>query len=233
MKRAGSIFAVSDASRGRHRGCGPSGAVLCVAHGGVLQHHRYGLFAGELCRGRGGDKQAGFLVQLVALWVGDAIPEAGEDGEEPCPAVVPEHLLEVVHLPEVEGQFVGAVSEDRRSEGFQRRHVLRDEIAVVEEEGGQAQAEHCGHKEEEQDMEPGNKERNIYGDIIKMGRHGLDSLSVCVRHVRGPEFEEVFEGGECDVYAVEECVAQKEDEEFVVLKGHTVVHPWTVMIHLI
>jgi hypothetical protein len=52
----------------------------------------------------------------------------------------------------------------------------------------------------------------------------VDVLSVVLGDVAGPELQEVLEGGEGDVETVGERVAEKEDEELVVLKGYAVVH---------
>ena len=62
--------------------------------------------------------------------------------------------LEIVEFSEVEGEFVGAVSEGRWSEGLEGAHVLRHEIAMVAEERRQTEGEHGAHEEQEEHVEP-------------------------------------------------------------------------------
>ena len=106
-----------------------------------------------------------------------------EHWEEPQPLVVAEDLLEVAGLAQVEGALVRAVTEDGRAEGLwnvtsykkaiaiiiflmclthlERGHVAGDEVDVVAEEGGQRDAEHGRHEEQEQHVKPGGKNVNL------------------------------------------------------------------------
>ena len=63
-------------------------------------------------------------------------------------------------------EFVRAVSEDWCPERLQRRHVLGDEVAVVEEEGGQTEAEHGRDEEEKEDVKPKEKNREKKAIIL-------------------------------------------------------------------
>ena len=47
-----------------------------------------------------------------------------------------------------------------------------------------------------------------------------------------PEGDEVLEGTGRQVEAVGESVAQEEDEKLVVVEGHAIIHPGTVVVHL-
>jgi len=33
-------------------------------------------------------------------------------------------------------------------------------------------------------------------------------------------------------YTIDKCICQKQHEEFVVMEAYTIVHPWTMVIHL-
>lgn len=47
-----------------------------------------------------------------------------------------------------------------------------------------------------------------------------------------PKYNKVLHARKCDVDTVHECVAQEEDEIFVVVEGHAVVDPRAVVVHL-
>ena len=144
------VVVAAAAARGHVSGVPQRAVVLIFVH-----HHGHQFFGGKLRGGRrDASQQAGLLVELAPLREGDAVAEAGEHGQEPGELVVPEDLLEVVELSQVEGELVGAVSEDWRSEGLQGGHVARDQVEVIEEERGDTDGEHCAHEEQEQHMEP-------------------------------------------------------------------------------
>lgn len=82
---------------------------------------------------------------------------------------------------------------------------------MVPEERRDADAEHDRDKEQEEDVEFSCT---------------LSGKSVC------PKQYEILEYTSSQVNAVDEGVSEKQHEKLVVIEGHAVVHPRTVVIHL-
>ena len=87
--------------------------------------------------------------------------------------------------------------------------IFGRQVDVIEEERGDADGEHDGNEEEK--------------EYVKAAR--LERLQLC------PKFHKVLERRGRHIDAVGGRVAQKEDEELVVVVAHTIVHPWAVVVH--
>ena len=44
--------------------------------------------------------------------------------------------------------------------------------------------------------------------------------------------KKIFQACKGDIKAIEESIHQEKDEKLVVVEGHTIVHPRTVVVHL-
>uniref|UniRef100_A0A0E9SED4 Uncharacterized protein n=1 Tax=Anguilla anguilla TaxID=7936 RepID=A0A0E9SED4_ANGAN len=99
-----------------------------------------------------------------------AITLAGENGQRPVLLLIAEDLSEVLVEAQAEAILIRSVSEGRSSEGLQSGSVPADQPAVVPKQGGEADREHGGRKEQEHDVE----------------------FSLGVRQPVGPEFYEVL-----------------------------------------
>ena len=104
------------------------------------------------------------------------------------------------------------MTEDGRSEGLQSGSVFGNQVAMVAEKGHQADSEHGGDEEDEENMEFPPAE--------------------IPAPFPSPEVHKVAHGeGEYDDTG-EEGVAQEEYEKFVIIETHTIIHPRTVVVHL-
>lgn len=90
----------------------------------------------------------------------------------------------------------------------QCRPVLQHQVDVVPEQAHEADCEHARHEEQEHDVKP---------------THAPVQLAP-------PELQKVADGGEGHVDAVEQCVAQEQYKELVVVEVDAVVDPRTVQM---
>ena len=52
-------------------------------------------------------------------------------------------------------------------------------------------------------------------------------------HMCGKRYlKKIFQACKGDIKAIEESIHQEKDEKLVVVEGHTIVHPRTVVVHL-
>lgn len=81
---------------------------------------------------------------------------------------------------------------------------------MIAEERHETEGEHHRHEEQEQDVEPSHVAQLV---------------------LKFPELDEVLESGARDVDAVNQRIAEEQNEELVVSEVDAVVHPRTVMVH--
>jgi len=133
------------------------------------------------------------------------------DRDRPEQGVEPEHLLEVVEVAEGPAVLVaGLVVEHGTTKLLQSRSVVKNQVDVVPEQRGDADAEEDGDQEDE--------------DHVVLGHPNTEGVR--------PELGKVPGGGGGDEGTVGQRVTQEEHEKFIVSESNTVVDPGTVVVHL-
>ena len=71
--------------------------------------------------------------------------------------------------------------------------------------------------------------------LRKLGSINENTITRILRHVymSGKRYlKKIFQACKGDIKAIEESIHQEKDEKLVVIEGHTIVHPRTVVVHL-
>ena len=135
------------------------------------------------------------------------------DRQEPIKDTIPKDFLEIITFAQTPSSFIRTGGKVRRPELFKGRSVLKYQVNVVPKQWWDRNTKHNADKKEKKDV-----------------KFALAFGGLGIAEAIGPKLNKVSEYTTCQEYGVSEGVAQKQHEKFVVIEGHAVVHPGTVVV---